>query len=262
MKFFSRRSQGSSQPAGTGSAASSSGSRGKGLRRLVSAILLLGLLAAFTRPGKKATRSIARRLDARVECFTEPGSSSYVRIFAPIFGRLYVSVASDVVRELKARGGTRSGTRGATIVDLGCGPGDLVVEISRRVKDARITGLDLSPSMLLWAGRHATTDGRIKFLVGDAVEMPFDDASVDMVVSTLSMHHWDDPSGVFAEIDRVLRPGGVALIYDLGLLAYTPEEMGEVASAAGLEPDDIVRERAPGGLISTFFVRYKMEGMA
>jgi SAM-dependent methyltransferase len=257
MKFFSRQPQNGSHLTGTGDTGSSSGRRGKGLRRLVSAILLLGLLAAFTRPGKKATRSIARRLDARVECFTEPGSSAYVRIFAPIFGRLYVSVASDVVRELKARGGTR----GATIVDLGCGPGDLVVEISQRVKDARITGIDLSPSMLLWAGRHATTDGRIKFLVGDAAAMPFDDASVDLVVSTLSMHHWDDPSGVFAEIDRVLRPGGVALIYDLGLLAYTPEEMDEVAIAAGLESEDIVRERARGGLISTFFVRYKLEGV-
>jgi SAM-dependent methyltransferase len=261
MKFSIRRSQNVSHLPAEGDAGSSGGRRGKGLRRLVSAILLLGLLAAFTRPGKKATRAIARRLDARVECFTEPGSSAYARIFAPIFSRLYVSVASDVVRELKARSGTRSGTRGATIVDLGCGPGDLVVEISRHVKDARITGMDLSPSMLLWAGRHATTDGRVKFLVGDVADMPFDDASVDLVVSTLSMHHWDDPAGVFAEIDRVLQPGGVALIYDLGLLAYTPEEMDEVATAAGLESDDIVRERARGGLVSTFFVRYKVEGV-
>jgi ubiquinone/menaquinone biosynthesis C-methylase UbiE len=146
-------------------------------------------------------------------------------------------------------------------VDLGCGPGDLVVEIASRLKDAKIVGLDLSPSMLLWAGRHATADGRVRFVVGDAADLPFGDASVDVVVSTLSMHHWEDPSDAFAEIARVLRPDGVALIYDLGLLAYTPSEMAQIAEGAGLEPGHILRERARGGLVASFFVRFKLEGL-
>jgi SAM-dependent methyltransferase len=231
--------------------------RGKGLRRLVSAFLLLSILAAFTRPGRRLTRAIARRLDARVETFTEPGSSTYARVFAPIFGRLYDSVAEDVIAELAAR----RRARGGLIVDIGCGPGDLVAELSRRLKETRITGIDLSPSMLLWAGQHATADGRVKFLVGDAAELPFNDASVDLVVSTMSMHHWSDPAEAFAEIDRVLRPGGVALIYDLGLLAFTPEEMAVIATDAGLEPADIVQDRARGGIVSSFFLRYTLEGI-
>jgi SAM-dependent methyltransferase len=233
------------------------GRRGKRLRRLISAVLLLGVLAAVTRPGRRATRALARRLDARVEGFTEPGSSTYVRVFAPLFGRLYGSVAQDVAGELAARGRKRQ----PIILDLGCGPGDLVVEISHRVRDARIVGIDMSPSMLLWAGRHATTDGRIRFIVGDAAVLPFDDASVDLVVSTLSMHHWTEPVDVFAEIARVLRPDGVALIYDLGLLASTPAEIADIAEGAGLDPTDIVRERARGGLISRFFVRFMFEGL-
>ena len=256
MKLIGRNNKTTSPSDGSTDNGRRSGKRGKGVRRLVSAFLLLGLLAALTRPGRRLTRALARRLDARVECFTEPGSSTYARFFAPIFGRLYDSVAEDAVRELKARGKSRG-----TIVDLGCGPGDLVVAIGHRLKDARITGIDVSPSMLLWAGRHATTDGRIKFVVADGAEMPFNDASVDLVVSTLSMHHWSDPADVFAEIDRILRPGGVALIYDLGLLAYTPEEMDGIATAAGLEPADIVRERARGGIVSTFFYRYALEGV-
>jgi SAM-dependent methyltransferase len=227
------------------------------LRRLVSAFLLLSVLAAFTRPGRRLTRTVARRLDARVECFTDPGSSTYARIFAPIFGRLYERVAEDVVAELTAR----RRARGGMVVDIGCGPGDLVAELSPRLKETRITGIDLSSSMLLWAGRHATADGRVKFLVGDAGDLPFSDASVDVVVSTLSMHHWSDPAEVFSEIDRVLRPGGVALIYDLGLLACTPEEMAVIAAEAGLEPADIVRERARGGIVSSFFIRYTLEGV-
>jgi SAM-dependent methyltransferase len=224
----------------------------------VSAVLLLGVLAALVRPGRRATRALARRLDARVECFTEPGSSTYARVFAPIFGRLYRSVADDVAREVATRGRKRP----PIIVDLGCGPGDLVVEISHRLREARIVGIDMSPSMLLWAGRHATTDGRLRFLVGDASDLPFDDASVDLVVSTLSMHHWAEPAEVFAEIARVLRPDGVALIYDLGLLASTPPEIVAIAEGAGLEPSDIVRERASGRLTSRFFVRFRLDGLA
>ncbi|HEX7591031.1 MAG TPA: class I SAM-dependent methyltransferase [Candidatus Limnocylindrales bacterium] len=233
------------------------GRQGKALRRLVPTLVVLGLLTAFTKPGRRVTRMLARRLDARVECFTEPGSETYVRFFAPIFEHLYRRVAEDAAREMSVR---RLG-RGGTVIDIGCGPGDLVVAVSRRLKQARIVGIDLSPSMLLWAGRHATTDGRIKFIVGDGADLPFDDASVDMVVSTLSLHHWDDPADVFAEIARVLRPGGVALIYDMGLLTFTEAEMAVIAVDAGLEPEDIVRERAHGGLIPSLFVRYRVEGL-
>jgi SAM-dependent methyltransferase len=234
------------------------GRKGKTIRKLIPALVVLGLLAAFTRPGRKWTRALARRIDDRVECFSGPGSESYVRFFAPLFERLYRRVAEDAAREMAAR---RLG-RGGTVIDIGCGPGDLVVAISRRLREARIVGIDLSPSMLLWANRHATTDGRLKFIVGDGADLPFDDASVDLAVSTLSLHHWDDPADVLAEVARVLRPGGVALIYDLGLLTFTEAEMAAIAVDAGLEPDDIVRERARGGVLSSLFVRYRMEGLA
>lgn len=258
MKLFRRGKSAASAQATSGNGGGSvGGRRGKGgVRRLLSAILLLGVLAALTRPGRRATRVIGRRLDARVECFTEPGSGTYVHFFSPIFERLYNQVAADVARELAARGLSRK----AKIVDVGCGPGDLVVAISRLLRDARIVGLDLSPSMLLWAGRHATTDGRLSFVVGDAANLPFDDASVDLVVSTLSLHHWTQPADSFSEIARVLKPDGVALIYDLRLLTLTPSEMAAVVEGAGLEPDDVVREGARGGLVSRLFVRFRIEG--
>ena len=255
MKFFGR----SETPSRDGSKsidAGKTGGRRRSLRRLVSAILLLSVLAAFTRPGRRITRAVARRLDSRVEFFTDPGSSTYARVFAPLFGNLYSRVAEDVTNELKAR----RRHRGATIVDLGCGPGDLVVELAGRLKDVKIVGLDPSASMLLWAGRHATADGRIRFVTGDAAELPFSDGSVDVVVSTLSMHHWEDPTEAFAEIARVLTPDGFAYIYDLGILAYTPQEMAQIAEGAGLEPGEIVRERARGGLVASFFVRFTLEG--
>ena len=119
-------------------------------------------------------------------------------------GRLYRRAAEDVAAEFKGFG---RGKR-PTIVDMGCGTGDLAVAISRKLRESRIVGIDTSPSMLLYASRHETTDGRLRFMVGDGARMPFADGSVDMVVSTLSLHHWADPVAVLAEIDRVLRPGG------------------------------------------------------
>lgn len=225
------------------------------LRRLLSALLLVGVLAALTRPGRRLARGLARWIDGRVEGFTEPGSTAYVRLFAPIFAHVFPHVAEDVANELAARGRSQK----TTIVDVGCGPGDLVVAISQRLRNARIVGVDLSPSMLLWAGRHATTDGRIRFVVADSADLPFDDASVDLVVSTLSLHHWTAPADSMAEIARVLRPGGVALIYDLGLLACTPSEMETILDEAGLEPGQIERERAHVGLLSGLFIKFKLE---
>jgi ubiquinone/menaquinone biosynthesis C-methylase UbiE len=50
--------------------------------------------------------------------------------------------------------------------------------------------------------------------VGDVAALAFPDQSFDLVVSTLSMHHWADPAAGLAEIGRVLRPGARALIWD------------------------------------------------
>lgn len=226
-------------------------------RRLFSAVLLFGLFAVFTRPGRSLGRALARAIDARMENFAEPGSSTYAHFFAPLLGRLYSRVAEEAAGELEDRGLRRR----AHVLDIGCGTGDLVVALSQRLRDARIIGMDLSPSMLLYAGRHATTDGRLRFIVGDAASLPFDDGAVDLVVSTLSLHHWAEPADAFAEIARVLRPGGVALIYDLGLLTYMPSEMARITADAGLEPADIERDGVGGGLITRLFVRFKMEGL-
>jgi ubiquinone/menaquinone biosynthesis C-methylase UbiE len=55
---------------------------------------------------------------------------------------------------------------------------------------------------------------RPSFLVGDVAALAFPDQSFDLVVSTLSMHHWADPAAGLAEIGRVLRQGARALIWD------------------------------------------------
>ena len=257
MKLFGRGRDGNVTEVDRAENAGRQKNGGRRGRRFLSAVVFFGLVAVFTRPGRSLSRAVARAIDARMENFAEPGSATYARFFAPFLGRLYSRVAEEAADELEDRGMSRR----AHVLDIGCGTGDLAVALSRHLRDARIIGIDLSPSMLLYAGRHATTDGRLRFIVGNAASLPFDDGAVDLVISTLSLHHWTEPADAFAEIARVLRPGGVALIYDLGLLAYMPSEMARIAADAGLEPDDIEREGVGGGFVTRLFVRFKMEGL-
>ncbi len=107
---------------------------------------------------------------------------------------------------------------GAQVLEVGCGPGHLSIRLARHY-GLEVTGLDLDPAMITRArantNRPETGDqGRPEFLVGDVAALAFPDGSFDLVVSTLSMHHWADPAAGLAEIGRVLRPGGRALIWD------------------------------------------------
>jgi ubiquinone/menaquinone biosynthesis C-methylase UbiE len=83
-----------------------------------------------------------------------------------------------------------------------------------------VTGLDLDPEMLEVAranAQHAADDDlrQPSFVLGDVASLSFPDASFDLVVSTLSMHHWADTRAGLSEIGRVLRPGGRVLVWDL-----------------------------------------------
>jgi len=107
---------------------------------------------------------------------------------------------------------------GARVLEVGCGPGRLSIRLARQ-HGLDVTGLDLDPAMIERARANAARPGngderRPSFLVGDVASLPFPDGSFDLVVTTLSMHHWADPTAGLAEIGRVLRPDARALVWD------------------------------------------------
>jgi SAM-dependent methyltransferase len=126
-----------------------------------------------------------------------------------LLGSLFERIAANVVAVAPD---------GARVLEVGCGPGRLSILLARR-HGLDVTGLDLDPAMVerarANAARSAQQHGRVpSFLVGDVASLAFPDRSFDLVVSTLSMHHWADPTAGLAEIGRVLRPGGLALVWD------------------------------------------------
>ncbi|MBP7147771.1 MAG: class I SAM-dependent methyltransferase [Acidobacteria bacterium] len=123
------------------------------------------------------------------------------------FQRHYTLIAADI----------RARTRGS-VLDLGTGPGWLLLRLDQLGPPARLVGIDLSRPMLARAARtlaRVRSGAEIELVEANASRLPFEDGSFDAVVSSGSLHHWKDPLAALAEARRVLRPGGVALIYDL-----------------------------------------------
>jgi ubiquinone/menaquinone biosynthesis C-methylase UbiE len=134
---------------------------------------------------------------------------AYDRHAGRVFGGLYHRVAEDVAAAAPTRG---------TVLDAGCGSGQLAVEVARWRPDLRVHGIDLERGMVEVATRRAERENvsdRVAFTVADLADLALPDDSVDMIVSTASLHHWSDVAAVIGSLDRVLQPDGSLWIYDI-----------------------------------------------
>lgn len=111
-------------------------------------------------------------------------------------------------------------------LDVACGPGTLARIFAPHVR--WIAGLDLTPAMLERARREAVERRLANFCVmrGNVLQMPFCDASFDVVVTSYSIHHLPDPAAALADVARILKRGG-----KFGLLDMIVSEDPAVARA-------------------------------
>ena len=104
------------------------------------------------------------------------------------------------------------GSRAPRVLDLGCGNGALLIALRDRIASG--VGVDVSPQMVERAERRARPYPRLSFSTIHGPELPYPDASFDVVTSFLSFRYLDwDP--VLREVTRVLKPGGHLLIVDM-----------------------------------------------
>jgi SAM-dependent methyltransferase len=126
----------------------------------------------------------------------EWAKADLARSYAQVFAKAADMVVPTLVEAVRASAGIQA-------LDLCCGHGNVAAGLV--TAGARVTGLDFSPAMLDLA-RAAVPKAR--FVEGDAMALPFADASFDAVTIGFGMPHVPDPPHVLTEARRVLRPGG------------------------------------------------------
>ena len=101
---------------------------------------------------------------------------------------------------------------GLDLLDVGCGPGTITLDLAARVAPGRVRGVDVSADVIEQA--RASADGRAEFAVDDAYHLDLPDASFDVVHAHQVLQHLTDPVAAAAEWRRVLRPGGLLAVRD------------------------------------------------
>jgi ubiquinone/menaquinone biosynthesis C-methylase UbiE len=134
---------------------------------------------------------------------------------APAYAALTQSLATDRTAALRAVTGAGSDDE---LLDLACGPGSLTLDLAPHVGSA--IGLDLTPAMLEQARAAQEKRGieGVKWVQGDAADLPFPDDAFTLVTCSAAFHHFADPAKVLSEMARVCRAGGRIVVMDV-----TPE---------------------------------------
>jgi SAM-dependent methyltransferase len=138
---------------------------------------------------------------------------------------------------------------GLSLLDVGCGPGTITVDLAARVAPGRVVGIDVSEEPLAEARGLAERSGvPVTFEVGDVYRLAAADDAFDVVHAHQVLQHLTDPVAALREMARVCRPGGVIAVRDVdyAATAWFPTDPGldrwldlyqRVARRNGAEPD-------------------------
>lgn len=139
-----------------------------------------------------------------MEAIPKPGAIFYNALVKRILSKSESRISQSVVQIIKQ----------GVLVDVGSGTGYLSIEISKRAPNLIIYGIDLSKKMVEIASGNAKKYKNVQFKLANAIKLPFEDNSIDLIISTGSFHHWKYPIKVFNECYRILRNNKEAWIYD------------------------------------------------
>ena len=151
-----------------------------------------------------------------------------------------------------------------TAVDIGCGPGDVMIRLARALPDLRITAIDASAPMIALARGAVMTEGlsdRIELVQGYVPGVALNAQRFDAVLSKDLLHHVPDPSVLWKEIARLARPRAVIYVMDL-VRPSTPEEARLIVDRVAAREDPILREDFYNSLCAAFTVDELREQVA
>jgi len=130
---------------------------------------------------------------------------------AEIYDRRWHSYISDSLAFLNSHLNLSDDQK---VLDVACGTGELERSLLERYPNLKITGVDLSQSMLDMARSKFLDRNNVEFLQASAIELPFADASFDSIVTASAFHYFEQPSIALQEMRRVLKPSGRIIVMD------------------------------------------------
>jgi ubiquinone/menaquinone biosynthesis C-methylase UbiE len=103
---------------------------------------------------------------------------------------------------------------GGSVLEVAPGPGFISIELAKR--GLQVRAVDISKTFVEIARKNAAAEGvKVRFQLGNAAALPVEDASVDFVVCRAAFKNFTEPIKAMAEMRRVLRPGGTAMLMDM-----------------------------------------------
>src|SRR6202167_4814397 len=128
------------------------------------------------------------------------------------------------------------------VLDVGCGPGTITVDLAARVPHGEVVGIDAAGNVLEDARQEASRQGRsnVRFDTGDVYHLAFNDAAFDVVHAHQVLQHLGDPVAALAEMRRVCRPGGLvaARDSDYGGMLWVPDDEPSASAWCYAPPAD------------------------
>ena len=109
---------------------------------------------------------------------------------------------------------------GMDLLDVGCGPGTITIDLARRTAPGKTVGID-SATAVIDQARAAAPDDAVEFRVADLMAIEFPDGAFDVVHAHQVLQHVPDPVGALREMGRVCRPGGLVAVRDVDYEAMT-----------------------------------------
>ncbi len=145
----------------------------------------------MTAPGRRFNDLVTRFWSVAAPLYDRPGLQRWV----------YQPAQDEVIALLRRRGVRR-------VADIACGTGILASRIHSEVGPDEVSGVDMSDGMLEQARARSV---HVRWLKAPAEQLPFEDGSLDALVSTSAFHFFDQPAAM-REFHRVLAPGGLAVV--------------------------------------------------
>ncbi len=117
---------------------------------------------------------------------------------------------------------------GMSLLDVGCGPATLTLDLARRVAPGRVVGLDIADSVLAEATGNVADAGNVEIVQGDVLHLDFGDGTFDLVHAHQLLQHLADPVAALAEMARVCKPDGLIAVRegDYGAMTWWPADPG------------------------------------